>query len=257
MQVYLVTNKENGMQYVGQTVRTLEQRWNHHVSYALRGKGHYFAHAIKSYGPEQFTVETLHVCESKEEMDFTEIFYIELLKTRRPAGYNLTAGGEGTLGWKPSKEIREHMGAPKGTKHTPEQNAKRSKLSQEMWDNNPQLKMNLSERMKGNTYTKGRVMPEEERLRRLGMGLGNQRAKGNVLTAEHKKVLSDINKKRWAEYRVKQTHCPKGHELTPSNLYVSPNSPRKFCRECKRTQERERDHKNREKKIGGYLGKQP
>ena len=63
----------------------------------LRGKGHYFAHAIKAYGPENFKVETLHVCESKAEMDFTEIFYIELLKTRSPTGYNLTAGGEGNL----------------------------------------------------------------------------------------------------------------------------------------------------------------
>jgi len=105
MQVYLITNKINGTQYVGQTVRTLEQRWNSHVSVAMRGKGGYLAKAIKKYGAEQFTVETISLCESKEEMDFTEMLYIALLHTQRPAGYNLTAGGEGNLGWKPSERL--------------------------------------------------------------------------------------------------------------------------------------------------------
>jgi group I intron endonuclease len=204
MQVYLVTNKANTMQYVGQTVRTLEQRWGSHVSGALRGKGHYLAHAIKSYGPEQFTVETLHVCESKEEMDFVEIFYIELLKTRRPAGYNLTAGGEGNLGWKPSKKIREHMGAPKGSHWNVEAKAKRSVLMQKRWDENPQLKDELAKRMKGNTYTKGRKIPEDEKKNRFYFESGNQYAKGNVLTEEHRKAISIANKKRWAAWRLRK-----------------------------------------------------
>jgi group I intron endonuclease len=204
MQVYLVTNKENGMQYVGQTVRTLEQRWNSHVSYALRGKGHYFAHAIKCYGPEQFTVETLHVCESKEEMDFTEIFYIELLKTRSPAGYNLTAGGEGNLGWNPSKEIREHMGAPKGTKHTPETIAKFRKRSQALWDNSPHLKVAMSERMKGNAHTKGRVRPKEEVDKVRAALFGNQFAKGSKHSEEVRKKRSEDQKAYWANWRLRR-----------------------------------------------------
>jgi group I intron endonuclease len=204
MQVYLVTNKENGKQYVGQTVRTLEQRWNSHVSYAMRGKGHYFAHAIKAYGPEQFTIETLHVCESKEEMDFTEIFYIELLNTRRPAGYNLTAGGEGNLGWKPSKEIREHMGAPKGSHWTAEAKAKRKVLMQRLWDTGVLDKTAAALRLKGNTHTKGRVMPEEERLRRLGIGVGNKHAKGIKQSEEQRRKRSEDQKKFWDAWRLRR-----------------------------------------------------
>jgi len=71
MQVYLITNKNNGMQYVGQTVRTLERRWGSHVSVALRGKGSYLAHTIKAHGPEQFTVEPLHVCGSNHGHEWT------------------------------------------------------------------------------------------------------------------------------------------------------------------------------------------
>jgi hypothetical protein len=170
----------------------------------MRGKGHYFAHAIKVYGPEQFTVETLHVCESKEEMDFTEIFYIEFLNTRSPVGYNLTAGGEGNLGWKPSEEIRERMGAPKGTKHILETLAKFRKRSQAMWDENPHLKVALSERMKGNTYTKGRKIPKEEMLKRFCFQSGNQFAKGVKQSEEQKRKRSKDQKVYWANWRLKK-----------------------------------------------------
>ena len=30
--IYLVTNKVNGKQYIGQTVRTIADRWTRHVS---------------------------------------------------------------------------------------------------------------------------------------------------------------------------------------------------------------------------------
>lgn len=205
MQVYLVTNKENGKQYVGQTVRTLEQRWNHHVSYALRGKGHYFAHAIKAYGPENFTVETLHVCESKAEMDFTEIFYIELLKTRSPTGYNLTAGGEGNLGWKPSQDIKERMGAPKGTRHTYEVIAKHRTLTKNQWDSGVRSKEKLAERMVGNTYTKGRKIPKEEMLKRFCFKPGNQFAKGVKQSEEQRRKRSEDQKAYWANWRLKKS----------------------------------------------------
>jgi len=247
MQVYLITNKINGTQYVGQTVRTLEQRWNSHVSVAMRGKGEYLAKAIKKYGAEQFTVETISLCESKEEMDFTEMFYIALLRTQRPSGYNLTAGGEGNLGWNPSEEIRSRMGAPKGTVWNAEAKAKRSVITQSRWDENPQLRVELAERMKGNSYTKGRVMPEEENLRRSIASKGNTHAKGFKQTAEQKKKRSVDSTKMWTDWRAEQTHCSKGHAYTPDNTYISPNSPRKFCRECKRASERERYKRNKER----------
>jgi group I intron endonuclease len=180
MQVYLVTNKVNRKQYVGQTVRSLEKRWNSHVSVAMRGKGSYLAHAIKMHSSEKFMVETLHICESKEEMDFTEIFYIELLKTKRPVGYNLTAGGEGNLGWKPSEKTKEHMGAPKGSHWTAEARERRKVLMKELWSNGKLSKKSAAERMRGNTHTKGRKIPEEEKLKRVYFKPGNQFARKNT-----------------------------------------------------------------------------
>ena len=208
--VYLITGKTSGRQYVGQTLRTLKQRWDSHVSLALRNKGGYLARAIRKYGKEDFTVEPLHICKTKEEMNFVEIFYIELLKTKSPKGYNLTAGGEGNFGWNPSKEIRSRMGAPKGTVWSAEAKAKRSVISQARWDANPQLRVELSERMKGNSHTKGRKIPEEELIRRSISSKGNTHAK-----------------------KPFTTHCDHGHEWTAENTYIHPNGTTRSCKTCK------------------------
>jgi len=126
MIVYLVTNKINGKQYVGQTIGAAEKRWSKHGKlYSKRNS--YFTNAILKYGRNKFSVEVLHECSTKEEMDFVETFYISLLNTVRPKGYNLTTGGEGTPGHTVSKVgilrmIKSHL----GKKRTEESKKKQS-----------------------------------------------------------------------------------------------------------------------------------
>jgi len=118
MQVYLVTNLINGKMYVGQTVRPMNVRWYQHKQETSHVSC--LRNAIKKYGEENFAIDNLHACNSKEEMDFVEIFYISFLNTKSPNGYNLTEGGEGTLGIRPSKETREKMRvAKKGKRISP------------------------------------------------------------------------------------------------------------------------------------------
>lgn len=106
MLVYLITNEISGKKYVGQTVQTLEQRWDkHNVSKGCPA----LSEAIKKYGRENFKIETIHKCLSREEMDFVEIFYIEFLNTKTPSGYNLTFGGDGCLGYKHSCSAKEKI----------------------------------------------------------------------------------------------------------------------------------------------------
>lgn len=106
MIIYLITNKINGKQYVGQTKHTLEYRWSEHIS-TSKSKRFWLVHkAIAKYGEENFLVETLHICETKEEMDFVEMFYIALLNSKAPIGYNLTDGGDGPTGHKHSEASR-------------------------------------------------------------------------------------------------------------------------------------------------------
>lgn len=107
MIVYLITNKENGRQYVGQTIKPLDKRWKQHVRDAKRLTLLRFARAVLSYGPEEFELKVLHTCLSKEELDFIEIFYIRLLNTEHPNGYNMSHGGQIGYGYKGHKHSEE------------------------------------------------------------------------------------------------------------------------------------------------------
>jgi group I intron endonuclease len=111
MLVYLITNNKNGKQYVGQTVKRCKERWWEHVSLGNKDKHGLLHRAIHKHSSETFKVETLHECLSKEEIDFVETFYIVLLNTKVPKGYNLTDGGEGNHGRVCSEETKEKIRA--------------------------------------------------------------------------------------------------------------------------------------------------
>lgn len=88
--IYKITNKVNGMSYIGQTRYTVEFRWRQHQH---KKNGCYFHNALHKYGVENFTVETLEECEVSK-LNEREIFYIAKYNTF-DKGYNLTIGGDG------------------------------------------------------------------------------------------------------------------------------------------------------------------
>ena len=94
--IYLLTSP-SGKQYVGQTTRTVAERWKQHVSAAHSNKKsncRVLNRAIKKHGHLHFIVETLEECEDAE-LDEKEIAYIQKYKTLVPHGMNLKAGGSG------------------------------------------------------------------------------------------------------------------------------------------------------------------
>jgi group I intron endonuclease len=90
MVIYLVTNKLNGKQYVGQTIRPLSERWRDHCRL---DKNNYFHRAIQKYGAENFDIQVIDSAESENELDEKEIFWIQKLATMFPDGYNIKPGG--------------------------------------------------------------------------------------------------------------------------------------------------------------------
>ena len=53
--IYLITNKINGKQYIGQTVKTVQKRWSRHLADS-KNFDFYFYKAIRKYGKENFKV---------------------------------------------------------------------------------------------------------------------------------------------------------------------------------------------------------
>lgn len=107
--IYKITNKIDGKIYIGQTTKTPQQRFLMHVSSARSGLNTRFAEAIRTYGPDAFTVEILEITK-KSSLDTREIHWISKLKSYEPdIGYNRTNGGSGgnTYVFKSDKEMEE------------------------------------------------------------------------------------------------------------------------------------------------------
>lgn len=99
--IYQALNTVNKKSYIGFTTETPSERWTKHKSSARRGSRTHFHCSIRKNGPETFS---LTVIEEGMDDDYglcvREPYWISVLKPE----YNRTAGGEGTLGNKPSKE---------------------------------------------------------------------------------------------------------------------------------------------------------
>ena len=102
--IYLLINAINDMEYVGQTTRSVEQRFKEHAK-----DPYYIGNAIRKHGAENFVIAILKVCYNKAELNFWEKHFIKSRNTTAPNGYNITAGGEGVAGFTPSPETCSKM----------------------------------------------------------------------------------------------------------------------------------------------------
>lgn len=120
--VYIHTNTQNGLKYVGITSQDPEQRWRNGGGYY---KNRFFTRAIKKYGWDAFEHEIVAEGLTKLQAEKLEKKLIRKYKTTdRRYGYNIMTGG-GSTG-KHSTETRRLMsenrkGKCVGRKHTEEE----------------------------------------------------------------------------------------------------------------------------------------
>lgn len=121
----------SGKCYIGITNQEPEHRWGYNGSNYImlkkngKYKHPYFANAILKYGWDNIQHEILHTNLNKEDACKKEKEYIAYYK-QRGKSYNVTNGGEGTCGYKFSKELKEKLSkAHTGIKQSPETIAKR------------------------------------------------------------------------------------------------------------------------------------
>lgn len=86
--IYLLTNTITNMQYVGQTIQTLDARCSKHVSDAKAGEATLIANAIQRYGAQAFTRQVLEDGVPFSNLDTVERYYIMHYSTLHPYGYN-------------------------------------------------------------------------------------------------------------------------------------------------------------------------
>jgi len=97
--IYCHTLISDGRRYVGITKKTMLHRWNQHVAQSRSSKGGrwHFPNAIRKYGKDAFSHEVLQVCNTLEEGNEAEKYWIREYDTRNlEKGFNLAEGGEHT-----------------------------------------------------------------------------------------------------------------------------------------------------------------
>ena len=110
MIIYKVTNKINNKIYIGQTIRTLEERIKEHT----RKRNSSLYKAFNKYGIENFEIEIIDKCNTTEELNKKEIYWIKYYDCLVPKGYNLCEGGGQTNGYQHREESKIKMSNNRG-----------------------------------------------------------------------------------------------------------------------------------------------
>ena len=85
--IYKITNKINGKYYIG-------KHQTKNLDDGYMGSGKLIKSALEKYGIENFTKEILCECNTMEELNEKEKYWIQILKSSdHTIGYNISAGG--------------------------------------------------------------------------------------------------------------------------------------------------------------------
>ena len=125
--IYITTNQVNGKKYIG------KKKYNKKSDNYL-GSGKHLKNAIKKYGKESFARKIISVGYNANDLSELEIYYIDKYDAVNSQDYyNIASGGEGgnTFAGKTEEEMKAFS-------------KKRSKISEEMWENRTKEEMIIS-----------------------------------------------------------------------------------------------------------------
>jgi group I intron endonuclease len=202
MIIYKTTNTINNKIYIGQDK-------NNDPTYL--GSGNLIKKAIKKYGKEKFIKEILYICNTIEELNEKERFYInEYNSINKEIGYNISIGGTNgvMLNRKHSNETKEKMSKSALGKIKSEIHRKNIGLS-----------------------TKGRIISDEEKKKR---SLSNPYTgmKKTPLSNEIKQKISNTKKGKCHSIKTKEK-MSKSHMGTKNSFYGKKHSEEYLLRRRK------------------------
>ena len=192
MCVYLRTNKVNGKQYVGQTVnfKQRDRDWKYNKNYSNGAVDN----ARAKYGVENFKTDILRECDTQEELNYWEQYYIKTLNTKVPNGYNITDGGGGMSGYHMSEQSKTKISnANKGRVFTEEHRQKLAlaKIGKHLTEEH---KRKIGEKGKGKVMTKQQRMKISEA--RKGIQFSDETRKKMSDSARRKPPMTETTRKK-------------------------------------------------------------
>ena len=179
--LYIIANQFDAFQYVGKDHK-LPRRPKQHLAGKEPGCKR-IHNAIMYHGKENFDVEIIRYPGiSPEALKAVEKWKIRQLKTKKPYGYNLTDGGDGTSGYEYTEEHRQNLSESHKGKTLSEEHRRNISEGNKGHVVSEETKQKIAESNTGNTHT-------EETCRKLSVSLT-----GRTLSDEHKQNISKGNK---------------------------------------------------------------
>jgi len=87
--IYLITNKENGHKYIGQTTQGMNKRWQQHIQEAMRMSSKPLHSAMRKYGNHRFSIQEIDECD-ESLLNEREAYWISHYNAFESAeGYNV------------------------------------------------------------------------------------------------------------------------------------------------------------------------
>lgn len=113
--IYKVTNKINNKVYIGQTIQGINKRKQDHLSDNKNLDFSAFHRSLIKYKKYNFNWEVIKHCDDINDLNNSEIYYIEKFKSHVSfgKGYNISLGGGSSSGIKRSQETRDKLSASK------------------------------------------------------------------------------------------------------------------------------------------------
>jgi len=202
MIIYIAENKINGKKYIGQTIKSLEERKRRHIYLSNYNPKTYFQKALKKYGSNNFTFKIIEECVDISQLNEREQYWIKEYNTLSPNGYNLNTGGK-------NHNVSETT--KKDISNTLKQYYKNHKSKSIGFKHTDETKKNIKEKNTG----KKRSDETKEKLRKANLGktLSNE-TKEKLRKASLGKIGYWKNKKFDSEYRKKLSESAKKRDNT-------------------------------------------
>jgi group I intron endonuclease len=169
--LYSITNKTNGMQYIGVT-KNPKVRFRGHTVHNIKTRSA-LKNAVNKHGADNFEMNIL--CQGTQDYCYElEGKAIQSFNTRKPNGYNICSGGRGSVGI-----LAEYNG---------------------MYGKKGELHHNYGKP----GYRTGMLCTEETKKKM------SESHKGRVFSEETRAKISAMQKAKWADPEYKQKMIDKG-----------------------------------------------
>lgn len=215
--VYKTTNLITNKIYIGQKKSKI------FLQEKYLGSGKLLKKSIAKYGKENFKTELVCECNSKQELDDSEIYYIDLFDARNPQiGYNIASGGafgdsgyhQGMLGKHQSEKQKSVVAKTSSYKRSDEMKENFSKARQKSWQNEDYRSQQSLSRKGRKAPNKGVPCSEEQKQKISNTVSQSLKTKWNNLsTAERQKIGDNISKGKRGKIAITDTH---------KTFYISP-----------------------------------